>query len=185
MEEELANYRTSLIEVETQLKESYDKLVVLLSGGALGLSMTFLKDIINLNQIVYPFVLLTAWGAFILSLMAILGALSFGIEAHRKAVLQIDDDTIYDQKAGGRFSWLTKILHRSAAVFLFFGLISMSVFVYINVGDNHAKRETTSETTTGTTTSSTSTTTPAKPKQPAGKALMGSTTSTSKTTKPK
>lgn len=44
--EELANeYRQTLINLEQQMQSTYDKAVMTLSGGALGISLAFLKDV--------------------------------------------------------------------------------------------------------------------------------------------
>ena len=145
MDENLKSYRLDLVETEKKLKENYDKLIVTLSGGALALSIAFIKDIVNLETAQSTWLLLMAWAGFILSLAAVLGALSFGIEAHRHAIYQVDDDSIYDTKPGGWFSRFTKALHRASAIFLLLGLISISAFAYTNVGDNNARGTTTIE----------------------------------------
>ncbi len=88
--EELKGYRESLIVTLRFLNESYDKLLVTLSGGALGISIAFLKDIVKLENVNNPRLLFLAWLAFILSLAAVLGRLMFGIEAHRKRWGQVE-----------------------------------------------------------------------------------------------
>ncbi len=45
----LAAYRQHLVDAEQQMQAEYDKAVLVLSGGAIGLSMTFLKDIVGVN----------------------------------------------------------------------------------------------------------------------------------------
>lgn len=49
---ELKKYRSSLIDTLRFLNESYDKLLITLSGGALGISIAFLKDVVKLENVV-------------------------------------------------------------------------------------------------------------------------------------
>jgi hypothetical protein len=133
--EELNRYRESLIVTLKFLNESYDKLLVTLSGGALGISIAFLKDIVKLENVNNPRLLFLAWLAFILSLAAVLGRLMFGIEAYRKAIKQVDGGTIYKEKVGGKHSLITRTLHIGSAVFLLTGLLSLATFAFLNVGE--------------------------------------------------
>ena len=78
LSDEMKQYREGLVETQRSLNESYDKLIITLSGGSLALSVTFLKDIIGSNEISNPFLLLIAWGLFVLSLTSILSEILFG-----------------------------------------------------------------------------------------------------------
>lgn len=135
LSEELMKYRDDLLSTLRFLNESYDKILVTLAGGALGLSIAFLKDVIDLESVVYPQFLLAAWFAFILSLATVLGRIFFGIEAYRRAIRQLDDGTIYENRPGGPSAIITRALHALSAVFLLVGLISIATFSYLNVGD--------------------------------------------------
>jgi hypothetical protein len=159
-EKNLNDYRKGLIDVQVKLGESYDKLIITLSGGALALSITFLKDIVTLNNIVYPLLLISAWGLFVISLSCILGEILFGIKAYKKAIKQIDDGTIYDEKVGGKASSISNYLQLSAAITLIAGLLLISLFAFLNIGECHDKSKTNTKTTT---TSKTATNTQALP----------------------
>ena len=137
MNSEMKRYRDGLIETQKKLNESYDKLIITLSGGALALSITFLKDVIGSSKIDYPFLLLIAWFFFVLSLTSILGEILFGIKAYKKAVSQVDEGTIHEEKVGGKSSSWTNALHWVAAVSLVLGLLFISIFSFYNVGENH------------------------------------------------
>ena len=134
MAEDLKKYRVSLTETVRALNESYDKMLLTLSGGALGLSIAFLKDVVALENLKNPEFLLWSWVAFIVSLASVLGRVMFGIEAHKKAIAQVDNGTIYKSKPGGAFSSLTKGLHIMSAAALLLGLILIVVFAYQNIG---------------------------------------------------
>jgi hypothetical protein len=134
MDDDLKKYRDALLETLRYLNESYDKMLIMLSGGALGLSITFLKDIISLANVKHSELIMFSWLAFIISLAAVLGRVFFGIEAYRKAVSQVDDGSIYNVKPGGIFSVLTKCLHILSASSLLAGLLLIAIFSYLNVG---------------------------------------------------
>ncbi len=155
MSPEDLEYRNLLISTQHQLNDSYDKLVVTLSGGALALSITFLKDIVSLKDAEFVWMLILSWSLFILSLASIFGEILFGIEAYKKAVTQLDEDTIRSEKVGGLFSSLTKWFSRIAAVSLVVGLLTISLFIFLNLGESNAKE---SATTTKAATQSTATT---------------------------
>lgn len=130
---ELKKYRASLVDTLRFLNASYDKLLVTLSGGALALSIAFLKDVIKLEHVHYSNFLLYAWLAFILSLASVLGRVMFGIEAYRRAIRQVDKGTIYEQKVGGIHSLFTRVLHIGSASFLLIGLLLLALFAFQNV----------------------------------------------------
>jgi len=141
MDAENLEHRKLLISTQHQLNDNYDKLVVTLSGGALALSITFLKDIVTLTEANYVVLLVMSWALFIISLAAILGEILFGIEAYKKAVDQLDDSTIMTEKVGGWYSEWVKWFGRIAAICLLLGLLSLSIFVYLNVGKNDEPRK--------------------------------------------
>ncbi len=134
MDEDLKKYRSQLLDTMHFLNESYDKILITLSGGALGLSIAFLKDIVSLEDIVHGKLLLFSWAAFILSLAAVLGRIMFGLEANRMAVKQVDEGTIYDRKPGGAYSMITRILYIVSAVSLLTGLTFIAFFSFLNIG---------------------------------------------------
>jgi hypothetical protein len=146
MDKDLKEYRQALINTVEKLNESYDKLIITLSGGALALSLAFLKDVIKDAYIQSPEILLVAWGLFVVSLTSILGSLLFGIAANKKAVLQVDADRIYTQKPGGIFSELTTWLHYAGAFFLIIGLVFIAAFAYVNMEAKYGKRQDTIQT---------------------------------------
>ncbi len=162
-QEELREYRKGIIDIKHKLSESYDKLIVTLSGGALALSITFLKDIVGAGKIVNPMLLLSAWGAFVLSLATVLGAILFGIQAHKRTIKQIDDGTIYDDEVviGGICSRFSTWLHCASAISLLAGLIFISLFAFKNMGEENGEQQpktnTTKTNTTKTNTTSTET----------------------------
>jgi hypothetical protein len=74
-DESLAEYRKLLEQAYDKQSESYDKTVIALSGGALGVSMTFLHEIVPSPLGATVWLLGAAWSAFAFSILAILGFL--------------------------------------------------------------------------------------------------------------
>jgi len=144
----LATYRKELVEVKNKLNESYDKLVIALAGGALALSISFLKDVVSVEKITCAPVLLSAWALFVVSLASVLGEILFGIAAQKEAIKQVDAGTIYESRPGGKYSTVTTSLHWSASVALILGLLCISFFAFKNIGVQNVRTGTTTETTT-------------------------------------
>ena len=134
MTDEIKKYREGLVETQRKLNESYDKLIITLSGGSLALSITFLKDIVGSDKINCPLFLLIAWALFVLSLASILLEILFGIKAHKKAIRQIDDGSIYEEKVGGNSSFWSSAGHWVASISLILGLIFIAIFAFKNIG---------------------------------------------------
>ena len=64
MDEQLKEYRNWLIAAEQKAQEDFDKTVLSLSGGALGISFAFVKDIVGDQPLIKTKFLLTAWIAW-------------------------------------------------------------------------------------------------------------------------
>lgn len=154
MNDELKKYRLHLVDTMQKVSESYDKTIITLSGGALALSFTFIKNFIDQKQIFHPELLFISWVVLSLSLSTVLLSLFFARLAFKKAIEQVDDGTIYETKADGAYGKITSFLHSSGAVLLISGLFLLGSFVYSNLGDSsYGNREkNTSASTTSTTT---------------------------------
>ena len=101
MNDKLTKYRDYLVQTEQKVSESYDKTIITLSGGALGVSFAFLKDVIGTNPVQSKGVLVVAWTSLTVSLVSVVLSLLFGTMAFRKAIKQVDEKKISDVVAGG------------------------------------------------------------------------------------
>jgi hypothetical protein len=106
---ELKKYREKQLAKANAGQNDYDKLVVALSGGALGLSFTFLKDVANGQASSHTTLLLAAWGCWGLSVAFTLTSIYTGVRALRETVRQIDRGTIYEEKVGRRWRSVTAL----------------------------------------------------------------------------
>ena len=133
LEEIRSEYRRMLLDIEHKSIDSFDKAVMTLSGGALGLSMTFLHNIIGPSQAVHVNLLLTAWGLWAASLSFTLWSFWLSARAMRRAVHQLDNRTIGRERLGGFWDWATgKSTVLGGASFIF-GIATMIVFVHFNL----------------------------------------------------
>lgn len=140
MDKALEDYRTHLITAEQKAQEDFDKTVVSLSGGALGISFAFLKDIVGNHPIAHKGLLFTAWISWGLSISLVLSSYFTSHLALCKSIDQIDNavrnsniNQIYTQRAGGRFSLITSILNAVGGLLFFVGILFIAVFVWHNL----------------------------------------------------
>lgn len=143
MTPELKEYRKEQLAKANAGQNDYDKLVVALSGGALGLSFTFLKDVANGQASSHTSLLIAAWASWGLSVAFILMSIYTGVEALRETVRQIDKGTVYQERPGRWFDRMTAFLNPAAGLLFIFGLALMMAFVYFNpYGKRHQGPET-------------------------------------------
>lgn len=134
----LDEYRKWLISAEQKAQDDFDKAVLSLSGGALGISFVFVKDIAGPGEILDAGMLLFAWFSWALSSLSILASYFFSHLALRKAIKQCGDGSIYSQTPGGIFSLLTGCLNALGAALFVAGVLSISAFAYSNMKDRRS-----------------------------------------------
>lgn len=143
----LGDYRQWLISAEHKAQDDFDKAVLSLSGGALGISFVFVKEIVGPGEIQLALLLMVAWIAWALSSLSILASYFFSHLSLRRAIKQCDDGTIYGTTPGGIFATLTGSLNACGALLFVAGVISMSAFVYLNINARGVHRGTQGSTT--------------------------------------
>ena len=131
--DDLTDYRKHLQAAEQKSQEDFDKTVLSLSGGALGISFVFLKDVIGPNPIVDPGLLFTAWVAWGISTFCVLASYYVSHLALRTAIRQIDNNTIRSEKAGGWYRTATAILNAAGAVLFLVGVCAITLFANANL----------------------------------------------------
>lgn len=129
----ISAYRSSLEKLEQQVQSDYGKAVMTLSGGALALSVTFIKDILGTKPMVEQWTLLGAWICWIASIAAVLGGFFFSQRALRKAIAQVDERTIYLHKPGGVSDLITEVLNCASGFCFIAGLGFHIYFVSKNM----------------------------------------------------
>lgn len=131
-DDSLPEYRKILVAAEQKSQEDFDKTVLALSGGALGISFTFLKDVIGAHPLAQPHLLFAAWVAWAFSTFAVLASYHLSHLALRKAIRQVDEGFIRKQRAGGAFASWTARLNEVGAILFLVGVLCLTTFAGFN-----------------------------------------------------
>jgi hypothetical protein len=148
---DLSEYRDLLVSAEKDSQEQFDKTVLSLSGGALGISFVFLKDVVGSSPVLKPSLLMVSWFAWGLSTIVVLASFYLSHLALRRAIVQVDSGAMGKQRAGGWFSIATAILNASRAILFFVGVCFITAFASANLstrGVQNARQEAAAATTT-------------------------------------
>src|SRR5690242_8681658 len=89
MDARLDEYRKHCVTAEQKAQEDFDKWVLTLSGGGLGTSFAFIKDLIGTGPLAHPLLLFSAWSAWAVSIVATLASFFFSQLALRTAIRQV------------------------------------------------------------------------------------------------
>jgi hypothetical protein len=130
MAKDKSTYLEQLNKAYIQSSSQFDKQVLFIASGALGISLAFIKDVVKLEGATNKPLLLLAWISFgtvilicILSHYTSLKAINFKIEhVHQKT-----------DKTSKRFDFFTKLFNILMIVILAAGLILLNVFIGINI----------------------------------------------------
>ncbi len=126
-------YRDSLISTEQKSTEQYDKAVLTLSGGALGVSFAFVRDLVGPDAVVCPGLLLVGWTCWALSCCSVLFSFYFSHQALRRAIRQLDSGKIHSQAPGGWLDRATGVLNLLGGVLFVVGVVFAGTFGYYNM----------------------------------------------------
>lgn len=134
--------RKSLVEGEAKSADQFDKTLVTLAGGALGVSLVFLEKIAPQPKPSSLIFLYFAWGGFVVSLLLILASFLTSQYAYRRQrrILEI---RFFDENEDTRNFWLrgTQWLNWSAIMVFIFGACMLVVFSVTNVLHKLGKAE--------------------------------------------
>lgn len=128
----LAAYRTSLIEAELSMQGEYDKSTLALSGGGLGVSFAYLKDVLSAAPTQHRWILLAAWTVWGLSIASTLLSFGTSLRAIRRAIVEVDRRTIYLSDAKSFWALATRWFNWMAGIFFIVGLGLLIAFVILN-----------------------------------------------------
>jgi hypothetical protein len=132
MDEKLSNYREHLIQAKQKATEQFDKAVLTLSSGALGVSFSFLDKLVGSGQMQSPISLYGAWLFWGMSVCCSLFSLYMSIKTLQKTIQQVDCGEIYKVKPGGLLSSITESLTILSGVFFILGVCLIAYFVAAN-----------------------------------------------------
>ena len=132
--------RQSYDEAELEVSGRYDKWILTLSGGALGLSITFIDKIANNPTTDTLLWLKLSWGCLIFALLAALTSLVTSQSAIRENRKELDqantEQRAPDLKFPRRFTGFTNVLNWAALVLFILGTICLCIFSFKNIDIN-------------------------------------------------
>lgn len=124
--------RARLVSHRLKASESFDRMVITLAGGALGLTVTFIHDIAPRPRLLWA--IYTGWALLAASLLLILLSFLTSIAAHDQIIEQVDEYVASVRRPRRWTTWL----NRSAAVLLVVGVGFVVLFACYNLG-HHGK----------------------------------------------
>ena len=130
---DLHEYRQHLVFSEQKSQSDYDKTILTLSGGALAISFSFLKDYVGDGPIYNLCFLFLSWISWASSVTLILVSFYVSRLALNKAIEQVDNGTILNEKPGGRWSYIIDGLNALGGILFVIGVILMISFTSANL----------------------------------------------------
>ena len=128
---EKTDYRDRLLNYQAEELDIFSKQLVTLSGGALGLSVVFVRQIAG-NDPSVMWVLGAAWVLWIASITCVLMSHYCAAKAMENAIRQLDDE---EEVTGGKFDTRTRRLNSGALWCFLVAAALAAVFVLVNVGE--------------------------------------------------
>ena len=126
--------RQELVNSKFKVAEDFDKALLTLSGGALGISMTFIKDIVIKPE--HKWILVISWTCFGLSIIILLLGFHVCRKAYMQEIVSLDAIQEKSKKANNKknlWSEATEVANIFALVFFIIGLSSLATFIFINI----------------------------------------------------
>ena len=131
------NYKRDLGAARNLSFESFDQAVLTLSSAALGLSLVFIKDIVDLDQAVVIPALVVSWISFGLAILSTVGsfvssriAIDAQLDLAERGLLNGEDNALEETPKAA--TWTGRLNSLSAAAFAS-GIVSTLVFVIWNL----------------------------------------------------
>lgn len=130
MQEEDKEYWQQLNKAYIESSSQFDKQVLFLASGALGLSFAFIKDIVKLAEATNKWLLISSWSLFGAVILLSIISHYTSLKAINKRIHNLN---ARQDKGSKKLNSFTKGFNILMIVFLAFGLISLTVFVAINI----------------------------------------------------
>lgn len=141
---DLSMSREKIENSKEKLNDSYQKLVLALSGGAIALAITFLGNFFS-NNLVSNSIRIQCEKIFLMSLLFLTASLLFvlagifcGLRARKKGMSQIeasqfDLDKKHLKDFGGKWNFGASFTHNVSFFYCIFGIFLLILFVYFNI----------------------------------------------------
>ena len=130
MKEEDKAYYEVLSKAYHESSVQFDKQILFISSGVFGLSFTFIKDIVKLDKAEYQWILMLSWVLFITVILMSLVSHYTSKQAINKQMENLENG---DNNQANSINKITVILNIAMIVAITLGLISLILFVFINL----------------------------------------------------
>jgi hypothetical protein len=135
-DEQRAKYRDGLCDNRDSSQDSYDKAIMTVAAGALGLALGFVKPG-GSAPVVGKWLIWTACGAFTFSLLSVIYSYRLSFQSFTKQITFVDDplnrERIYEESPGGKYAKVTEFLNWASFWTLFVGIVTLATFVIRNL----------------------------------------------------
>ena len=158
-------YRHVLQEAEAASQSDYDKAVMTLSGGALGVTFAFFKDFADKFPVAHPNFIIWAWVCWVFSLTTILISFYTSARALRRTIEELDSNKLRSQQ-GGLWNRATQALNFLGGAAFVIGVVFAICFVYDAVETHERKCPSTCLTTAAAASAASSATASTAPADP-------------------
>jgi len=127
--------RRELNNFQFQQSLSYDKTAIVISGGALGLSLTFIKDVIGAHEPSMTYLLWCGWGMLVLAIFCTLSSFLLSVRAYQRQREILDFEYAKpDEKFDNPNCWTHRVelANRISLVSIVLGVGLLTIFVSTN-----------------------------------------------------
>lgn len=125
--------RKSYVESKGKSSEMFDKSILTLAAGALGLSITFINQIVETIKPGTLFWLGIAWVGLCLSILSTLISFRTSVESFEKQIKILDDSYPNIPTISNKYITITKALNWVSTASFIVGTGCLAVFSYINL----------------------------------------------------
>jgi len=125
--------RKSYVESKGKSSEMFDKSILTLAAGALGLSITFINQIVETINPDTLFWLGIAWVGLCLSILSTLISFRTSVESFEKQIKILDDSYPNIPTISNKYITITKALNWVSTASFIVGTGCLAVFSYINL----------------------------------------------------
>ena len=128
-------YRDHVISNSLKSQQIYDRVLLSLASGALGISVSFINNLINVKLSISKHYLFIAWAAWVFSLLLLLISHLFSSKAWERTLEQIDNDSLYNDlsKIGEPFTSRIEKCNNWGLIIFILGLFSFASYLFINL----------------------------------------------------
>ncbi len=130
MNEEKKSYLEQLNKIFVESSSQFDKQVLYVASGALGISLAFIKDIVHLDCATNKVLILLSWISFGAVILFCVLSHFTSLKAAKSLIENIEKESDNTSKS---FDCLTQLLNILMILFLATGLILLFVFIGINI----------------------------------------------------